>query len=160
MDPSEKHLKFILSNSKIKRFSNKSFIECWLRTTRYVLILFYHYLFIYYRIWMTGRLIELNYWILLNVTVIDNLSIAFHAFARYILTSPSVDEMLLSRYVNWFTNFSRLPLRVEMVSFCVKYMCSVLSKFIYRPMPLATCYKLWFCLGWCICGRCSVVSVL
>ena len=46
--------------------------------------------------------------------MIDNLSIAVHAFAGSISTSLSVDETLLPKYVNLFTNFKWLPLRVEM----------------------------------------------
>ena len=48
--------------------------------------------------------------------MIDNLSIVVHAFARRILMSFSVDETLLPRYMNLFTNF-REP------SFCVKMFC-------------------------------------
>ena len=57
--------------------------------------------------------------------MIDNLSIAFHIFDRFMLTSLSVDEMLLPRYVNLSTDFSGLPLRVEKAPFCLKHMCSV-----------------------------------
>ena len=35
--------------------------------------------------------------------------IAVHAFSMCMLTSLSVDEILLPRYVNWFTNFRGLP---------------------------------------------------
>ena len=56
---------------------------------------------------------------------IDSLSIAFHAFARCISTSLSVDDILLPRYVNWFTDFRGLPLRLEIAPFCLKYMKSV-----------------------------------
>ena len=34
-----------------------------------------------------------------------NLSIAVHALLMHILASLSVDEILLLRYINWFTNF-------------------------------------------------------
>ena len=47
--------------------------------------------------------------------MISNLSKAFHAFARHILTSLSADEMLLQRYVYKSINFRGLLLRVEMV---------------------------------------------
>ena len=43
--------------------------------------------------------------------IIDNLSIAFHTFTRHMLTSLSVNEILLPRYVNWSTNFRGLPLK-------------------------------------------------
>ena len=35
--------------------------------------------------------------------MIDKLSVAFHAFASYMLASLSVDEILLLRYVNLST---------------------------------------------------------
>ena len=38
------------------------------------------------------------------------LLIAVYAFARHMLTSLSVNEILLSRYVNGSTNFRGLPL--------------------------------------------------
>ena len=38
--------------------------------------------------------------------MVDNLSIAFHALLMCMLTSLSVDEILLPRYVNWSNNFS------------------------------------------------------
>ena len=40
---------------------------------------------------------------------IDNLLITLHAFTRLIMTSHSVDEMLLPKYMNWSTNFRSLP---------------------------------------------------
>ena len=43
----------------------------------------------------------------------DTLSTAIHAFSWRIMTSLSVDEILLLRYVNLSTNFRRLPFRVE-----------------------------------------------
>ena len=49
--------------------------------------------------------------------MIDNLSIAVHAFARRILMSFSVDETLLPRYMNLSTNFMEPPFRVEMSIF-------------------------------------------
>ena len=42
----------------------------------------------------------------------DNLSKAVDALPS-MLTSPSVDEILLPRYTNWFTNFSGLPLTMK-----------------------------------------------
>ena len=47
--------------------------------------------------------------------MIDNLLIAVHAFARCMLTSFSIDEILLLRYMDLSTNLRALPLRVEMV---------------------------------------------
>ena len=52
------------------------------------------------------------------------------------LTSLSVDKMLLQRYVNWSTNFRGFPLRREMAAFCFKHINSVLFAFAYKPMPI------------------------
>ena len=62
--------------------------------------------------------------------------IAFLAFAKHILTSLLVDEMLLLRYVNWSSNFRSVPLRVGMAPFYSKHMYSVLFAFIWKPKPL------------------------
>ena len=40
--------------------------------------------------------------------MIDNQSTAVHGLPMRILTALSVDEILLSRYINWSTNFSGL----------------------------------------------------
>ena len=66
--------------------------------------------------------------------MIDNLSIAVHAFARRILSSFSVDETLLPRCVNLSTNFKCSQLTVEMVSFRLKLMYFVLFAFTWRQM--------------------------
>ena len=50
--------------------------------------------------------------------MIDNLSITVHAFARHMLTSLSVNEILLLRYVNLSTNFRGPPHKIEMVPSC------------------------------------------
>ena len=60
--------------------------------------------------------------------MIENLSIASYAFARCMLTSLSVDKMLLLRYMNWSTNFRDSPL-TEMSPFCLKHVYSVLFVF-------------------------------
>ena len=67
--------------------------------------------------------------------MIDNQSIAVNAFARHMLTSLSVDEILLPRYVNLSINFRGLLLRVNMVPYHLKQMNSVLFVFMKRPMP-------------------------
>ena len=41
--------------------------------------------------------------------IIDNLSREFNDFARRILTLLLIDDMLLPRYVDWYTNFRGLP---------------------------------------------------
>ena len=56
----------------------------------------------------------------LDFQAVDNLSIAVHAFPMCILASLSVDEILLLRYVKWFTNF-RGSFNVEMVPSCLKH---------------------------------------
>ena len=37
------------------------------------------------------------------------------------LTSLSVDEILLPRYINWFTNFRGFLFNMEMTPFCFKH---------------------------------------
>ena len=49
--------------------------------------------------------------------MIDNPSIAVHAFASRILISFSVDETLLPSYVNLSTDFREPPFSVEMSTF-------------------------------------------
>ena len=51
--------------------------------------------------------------------MINYLSIAFHAFASRMLTSVSVDEMLLPKYLNW--GLRGLQLKVEMGPSCLKH---------------------------------------
>ena len=51
---------------------------------------------------------------LLDFHMIDNLSIAFHPFAKHMLASLSVDEMLLLRYMNW-------SIKMKMAPFCLKH---------------------------------------
>ena len=53
--------------------------------------------------------------------MIDNQSITVHAFARYMLISLSVDEILLPRYVNLSTNFRDLPINVQITPSCLKH---------------------------------------
>ena len=62
--------------------------------------------------------------------MIDNLSIAVNAFARCMLTSLSVDEMLLPRYVNRSVNsFQKFIILSGDVFFCLKYANSILFAF-------------------------------
>ena len=49
--------------------------------------------------------------------MINNLSVAVHDFASCILTSFSVDEMLLLRYMFLSTSFKEPPFSVEMSPF-------------------------------------------
>ena len=61
---------------------------------------------------------------------------AFKTFARSMLTSFSVDEMSLPRYVNVSIYYRGLPFKTEITS-CLKHMNSVLFVFTVRPMPPA-----------------------
>ena len=69
--------------------------------------------------------------------MIDDFSIAFHAFASRILISLSVDVILLPRYVNSSINFSGFPVRVEIAPSSF-----VLFAFTYNPMLPSCCFKL------------------
>ena len=70
----------------------------------------------------------------LDLHMIDNLSIADHAFTRCTLTSISVDEILLPRYMNLSTNFKGLPIKVEMVPSSFKQRNPVLFAFLLQAM--------------------------
>ena len=61
--------------------------------------------------------------------MIGNLSMAGHAFTRHMLTSISIDKILLPEYMNGSTNFTGFLLRVEMAPFCLKHKYSVLFAF-------------------------------
>ena len=54
--------------------------------------------------------------ILLHISdyhMIFNMSIAVHALPIHMLTSSSIDEILLPSYVKWSTNFRVLPFRTS-----------------------------------------------
>ena len=74
--------------------------------------------------------------------MIDILSIAIHTFSKCILTSLSVDEILLPRYVNLFTNFIGLTCIVKMAPSHLKLLKTVLFAFTWRPMPFTACCRL------------------
>ena len=61
--------------------------------------------------------------------MIDNLSIVVHVFSLHILILISVDEILLTKFVNGLTNLGGLPLNVKIIPFCLKYLNSVLFAF-------------------------------
>ena len=61
-----------------------------------------------------GRILTFFYQRPVFHTVI-NLSVAVHALPMQMLTSLSVDEILLLRYINWFINFRGLPFNSEMI---------------------------------------------
>ena len=94
--------------------------------------------------------------------MINNLLIAIHVFPMHILTSLSVDEILLQRYVNNSINFRDLPFNMEIALSFLKHMNSVLSEFTLRSMPLATCSRLCirFGLGRYNCEKYMIICVV
>ena len=64
-----------------------------------------------------------------NFPMVDNLSIVVHALPMHILTSLSVDEILLPRYMNWSTNFRVFQFYEEMIPSWLKDSNSILSEF-------------------------------
>ena len=95
--------------------------------------------------------------------VIDNLSMAVHGFARHILMSLSVDEMLLPRYMKVSTNFREPPFRGKMSPSWLKHLHFILSAFTWRPLPPAACSRLCskgISLGRCICKKHYIICVV
>ena len=87
-----------------------------------------------------------------NFRMIDNLPVAFHAFARFMLT-------LLQRYTSWSANFRSLPLSVS--SFITHLLCFILHSRRDQCLPLlAPGYAKRFSLDRCICEECSVVCIV
>ena len=74
----------------------------------------------------------------LNFHMINNLSVVVHTFRRDILSSISVDEILLPSYVNWSIKFRRLSLRLQVALFCLKHMYSFFN-FIYFEVNASLC---------------------
>ena len=62
-----------------------------------------------------------------------------------ILTSLSVDEILLKGCITWSNNFKNLTFNVDWTTFCFKYMNTVSAKFTLRLIPLAVSSRL--CCG-------------
>ena len=54
---------------------------------------------------------------------------AVHTFSLHILTSLSVDEILLPRYVNCSTNFRGLPLKMKIAPSCLNHLNLILFVF-------------------------------
>ena len=75
--------------------------------------------------------------------ITDSLSMAVHTFAQHIVTSLSVDETLLLRYVKLSTNFRKPSFRLTMAPSLLKHMYSVLSAFMWRSIPPAACSRLY-----------------
>ena len=95
--------------------------------------------------------------------MINSLSIAVHAFARHALMALSVDETLLLRYMNLFTNFRELPSKMEMSPTWLKYMYSISLALTMEAN--ATCCILQaiehgFGLGKCICKQPYVICIV
>ena len=67
-----------------------------------------------------------------------DLSVVVHIFERRMLTSISLDKILLPRCMNWCTNFRRLLLKVEMAPFCTKP--ENFFMFMLRPMAPTAWY--------------------
>ena len=110
-------------------------------------------------VWKKSRFILLDK---SDFYIIYNLSIACNTFARIILTSLSVEEILLLMYMNWSTNFRVLPLRVEMALSYLKHMYSVLLASNVEAKAfclLLQAIQLGFCLGWCIWKKSEVICV-
>ena len=73
--------------------------------------------------------------------MIDYLTIVVHIFASGILMSFS-DETLLPRLENLNTSFREPPFTVEMSSFLLNPMYSILSALTQKPMPSTACSRL------------------
>ena len=69
------------------------------------------------RAWKNSRFISSER---LDFHMVDNLSIAVHAFPMRMLTSLSVDEILEPMYVKSSTDYSALSFKVEMTPSCLK----------------------------------------
>ena len=74
--------------------------------------------------------------------MIDGQSTIIHTFARYMLTSLSVHEILLSGYINRSSIFRGLPLKIEMAPSCLKLMNSILFAFTLSSMLLVAYSKI------------------
>ena len=61
--------------------------------------------------------------------MMNKIPIVDHDFPMLMPRSFSVEEILLLRYVMWFTNFSRMTFYMEMAPYCLNRMNSLLSVF-------------------------------
>ena len=86
--------------------------------------------------------------------MIHSLSMEVHAIARHILTSLSVDETLLPRYMKLSINFWGTPFRVEIAPFHLRHMYSFFVC-VHVETNAACCLfqalQQGFGLGGCIC---------
>ena len=89
--------------------------------------------------------------------IINSISIVVYVFARHILTSLSVDEIRLTRYVNLSTNFRRPSFRMEMAPSRLRHMFSVYFYCIHMKTNVSSCLlqamQQRFGFGRCICKK-------
>ena len=79
------------------------------------------------------------------------------------LTSPTVDEVLLPSNMNSLINFSGVPFNYEMVPSLLKHLKSVLSKLTLRQMRFAAFFKLCcriLSLIRCFCKKRLIIHVV
>ena len=67
------------------------------------------------------------------------LLITVHTFSMCMLTSFSVNEILLPRYTKWTANFRGLLFNERIIPSWLKHMNSVLFEFLFTPIPLTAC---------------------
>ena len=75
--------------------------------------------------------------------MVDNVLIAVHTLPMLMLTSLSGNEILLLKYMNWSIDFTVLPFNKAIVLSYLKYMNSVLSELMLRPIILTACFRLY-----------------
>ena len=76
-----------------------------------------------------------------------------YAFIWHILTSLSIDEILLPRYVNMCTIFRGLPLKVKMAPYCLKLSFICVPVDTYVSCCLLQTILLGFCLSRYTCKK-------
>ena len=92
--------------------------------------------------------------------MINSLSMVAYAFTRHILTSLSVDEMLLPRYMNLSTNFRGLPFRVEMTPSWLKLRFVCIHVEANASWSLLQATQQRFGLAKCICKKHYVIHIV
>ena len=91
-----------------------------------------------------------------NFHMFDNVSVAVHAFAKRLLSLFSVKEILLPRCVNGSTNFRGSPVKVKVVSPCLKHMnaiCICVHEEVNASSCLLQAIQHGFGLSTCICAQ-------
>ena len=84
----------------------------------------------------TVVLIWLHLSVLSDFHMVNNQSIAVHAFPMHILTSLSVDEILVPRYINWSTYFRGLPFNMVWVPMVLCTGLQSWRKWVQTPVAL------------------------